>query len=49
VVLRGAQSGEEQGRIAGVWDGESNEGSIVEMTESFMASEVMWGMLEGDK
>jgi len=49
VVLWGAKSGEEQGRIAGVWDGESNEGFVVEMTESFSAGEVMWGMLEGDK
>ena len=37
------------GKIARVWDRESNEGSVVEMTESFTAGEFMWGMLEGAK
>jgi hypothetical protein len=48
VVLQGAESGEGQGKITGVWDGESNEGSAIEMIESFTAGEVLWGMLERD-
>jgi len=49
VVLQGAELEKGQGKITGMWDGESNEGSVVEMIESFTADEVMWGMLEGDK